>query len=115
MNFQKQSSAFPVVNVDALAGEKIDALKRHGPLLPNSIRAVFCGPSACGKTNALISLIIHPNGLKFENVYVYSKSLNQPKYEFLKELLTPIDEINILHSTIASRSLVQITRFLTLL
>ena len=46
-----------------------------------------------GKTNALISLIIHPNGLKFENVYVYSKSLNQPKYEFLKELLTPIDEI----------------------
>ena len=93
MNFQKQSLALPVANVDALVGENINAPKRHGPLLPNSIRAVFCGPSACGKTNALISLIIHPNGLKFENVYVYSKSLNQPKYEFLKELLTPIDEI----------------------
>lgn len=93
MNFQKQSLALPVANVDALVGENISAPKKHGPLLPDSIRAIFCGPSACGKTNALISLIIHPNGLKFANIYIYSKSLNQPKYEFLKELFAPIDKI----------------------
>ena len=29
-------------------------------------------------------------------LYVYSKSLNQPKYEFLKELFSPIDEIQYL-------------------
>lgn len=93
MNFRKQSLKLPVANVDALVGENIDRPKKHGVLLPDSIRAVFCGPSGCGKTNALISLIIHPNGLKFENVYVYSKSLNQPKYTFLKDFLQPMSEI----------------------
>lgn len=93
MNFKKQSFKLPVANVDALVGENVNRPKKHGPLLPDSIRAVFCGPSGCGKTNALISLIIHPNGLKFENIYVYSKSLNQPKYTFLKDLLHPISEI----------------------
>lgn len=63
---------------------------RHGPLLPSSVRAIICGPSNCGKTNALLALIVHPNGLRFENIYVYSKSLNQPKYQFLKRLLSPI-------------------------
>lgn len=93
MDFQEQSVKLPVSNVDFLVGENIDKPKRHGSLLPDSIRAVICGPSGCGKTNALISLIIHPNGLRFDNIYVYSKSLNQPKYTFLKDLLTPIDEI----------------------
>lgn len=93
MNFQSQDFKLPVSNVDALVGEKVSRSKRHGPLLPDSIRGVFCGPSGCGKTNALISLLIHPNGLKFENVYIYSKSLNQPKYTFLQKLFEPIREI----------------------
>ena len=45
------------------------------------------------KKNAILALLVHPNGLRFENIYVYSKSLNQPKYEFLKNLLEPIDGI----------------------
>ena len=39
------------------------------------VRAVICGPSGYGKTNVLLSLLESPNGLRFENVYVYSKSL----------------------------------------
>lgn len=31
--------------------------------------------------------------MKFENIYVYSKSLNQPKYKFLEKLVQPIDGI----------------------
>ena len=93
MNVKEQSLKLPVTNIDVLVGEKIERPKRHGPLLPNSIRAVFCGPSNCGKTNALLSLIMHPNGLKFDNIYIYSKSLNQPKYTFLENLLKPISEI----------------------
>ncbi|CAB0039842.1 unnamed protein product [Trichogramma brassicae] len=46
--------------------------------------------------NCLLALITHPNGLRFENVYVYSKSLNQPKYKFLKDLLEPIDGVRYL-------------------
>ncbi len=67
--------------------------KRHGELLPNSIRAIFCGPSGCGKTNALLNLLYSPNGLKFENIYIYSKSLYQPKYQQLEEVLKLVPEI----------------------
>ena len=42
--------------------------RRHGELLPNNIRGIFCGPSNCGKTNALLTLITNPSGLKFENI-----------------------------------------------
>jgi len=30
----------------------------------------------------------------YENVYVYSKSLQQPKYQYLENLLSSIDEID---------------------
>lgn len=89
MDFREQASKLPVMNFDALVGERKQRT-RHGDLLPASIRAVFCGPSNCGKTNALLALITHPNGLRFENVYVYSKSLNQPKYKLLEQVLAPL-------------------------
>lgn len=92
MNFRNHSVKLPIENFDAVVEQK-KKTKRHGELLPNSIRAVFCGPSNCGKTNCLLTLITHPNGVRFENVYVYSKSLNQPKYKYLESLLKPLDGI----------------------
>lgn len=96
MDFKKQSAKLPVINFDLLTQQQKKLCNRHGKLLPNSIRAVFCGPSNCGKTNALLSLIVHPNGLTFENIYVYSKSLNQPKYKFLEQLVEPLEGIEYL-------------------
>lgn len=94
MEVKQQSLRLPIANMDRIIGAGDTTMeKRHGPLLPNTIRAVFCGPSNCGKTNVLISLLIQPNGLKFQNIYLYSKSLNQPKYLFLQELLRPIDDM----------------------
>ena len=94
MEVKQQSFRLSITNMDNIIGAgHTTTEKTHGPLLPNTIRAVYYGPSNCGKTNVLISLLIHPNGLKFENLYVYLKSLNQLKYEFLKELFSPIDEI----------------------
>lgn len=93
MEFTEHNLKLPVENFDVAVEKKI---KRHGDLLPDSIRAVFCGPSNCGKTNTLLSLITHPNGVRFENVYVYSKSLNQPKYKFLQQLLEPLEGIQYL-------------------
>lgn len=91
MRPKTQSFVMPVMNFDELArGSGETKEKRHGELLPNSIRAIFCGPSNCGKTNALFTLITHPNGLRFENVYVYSKSLKQPKYKLLERLLNSV-------------------------
>lgn len=64
--------------------------RRHGDLLPNTIRCIVCGPSNCGKTNALIALLTHANGLRFANVYVYSKSLQQPKYQLLEKCVARV-------------------------
>lgn len=91
MKFKEHPVKLPVMNFDELAQRNVKTRgKRHGELLPNTVRAIICGPSNCGKTNALLALITHPCGLRFENVYVYSKSLNQPKYQFLLQLLKSV-------------------------
>nr|CAH7765374.1 unnamed protein product [Callosobruchus chinensis] len=64
--------------------------RRHGVLFPSSIRCIIVGPSNCGKTNVMINLLEHINGPRFKNVYVHSKSLYQPKYVYLEELLRPL-------------------------
>lgn len=66
---------------------------RHGLLFPSTIRALIVGPSNCGKTNIMLNLLENKNGLRFENVYVYSKSLNQPIYKYLEKMLSPITGI----------------------
>lgn len=68
-------------------------VSRHGVLLPSSIRCLITGPSGVGKTNVAIALLEHPNGLRFENVYIYSKSLYQPKYVYLENLLKSVKGI----------------------
>lgn len=88
MKFIKQHITLPVLNTDLKTSGQIK--KRHGDLLPSSIRGLIVGPSNCGKTNAMLTLVVHPNGLRFENIYIYSKSLHQPKYEYLKNVLTPV-------------------------
>jgi GTPase SAR1 family protein len=72
MRIVQQPITLTVTNNDLKHSE---TNKRHGELLPSTIRCLLVGPSNCGKTNTMISLIEHSNGLRFENVYVYSKSL----------------------------------------
>ena len=95
MRFVRQPLAIRVTNCDdrSRSMEGRAERRRHGTMLPTTIRAIICGPSNCGKTNVLISLLESPHGVRFENVYVYSKSLQQPKYRYLENLLTSIDEI----------------------
>ena len=64
-------------------------------MLPSSLRAIVVGFSGTGKTNAVISLITSPNGLKFGTVYIYSKSLNQPKYQFLTTVFSGLKDIKL--------------------
>lgn len=87
MRFITQQHKLPVRNIEVT---NLKANKKHGHLFPNSIRGLITGPSNCGKTNVMLSLLLHPNGLKFENIYIYSKSLHQPKYEFLRQVIKPI-------------------------
>lgn len=97
MRFKKQKETFAVSDaLERLAGSP-DSNKRkrpkHGSLLPQSIRCIVCGPSNCGKTNLMFSLLTDPKGLRYANVYVFSKSLHQPKYTLLSQLFKRIPEI----------------------
>lgn len=92
MRIVKVQNSIHVENLDEKAGDGLSENKvpRHGPLLPDTIRGLLIGPSNCGKTNVMLSLLLQPNGLRFENIYIYSKSLYQKKYEYLQNVLTPI-------------------------
>lgn len=89
MKIIEQKCRLPIQNLDYLA-ENAKKVHRHGKLLPSTIRCIVCGPSNCGKTNLMFSLLSDPNGVRFENVYLYSKSLYQPKYQMLGEILRSI-------------------------
>lgn len=84
----------PIVNFDKYCGEGLKPMERkHSELLPNHVRCIMCGPSNSGKTNVMLNLLFNPNGLHFENVYVFSKSLYQPKYKFLEKVLSSVPDI----------------------
>lgn len=88
MRIIKQSSRFPIKNYDSIVvGEGMAKHQKHGPLLPNTIRCIITGPSNSGKTNVLFNLIGHPDWLVFENIYVFSKSLYQEKYQNLEKAI----------------------------
>lgn len=87
MKVSQQEVRFPVQNFDTYIGSGMTKQNKHGVLLPDSIRCIVCGPSSSGKTNVLFNLLFDPNGLRFENIYVFSKSLYQPKYKFLKKVM----------------------------
>lgn len=86
MRVVEQSSKLPIENFDMYTTHT-ESCNKHGPLLPSTIRCLITGPSNSGKTNAVFNILFDPNGLRFENVYIFSKSLNQPKYQFLKKVL----------------------------
>ena len=94
MKFKVRNVKLPVTNFDKLARSSEHEKRRHRALLPHSLRAIFCGPLNCGKTNALLTLIVHLNGLKFENIYVWSKTLHQDKYEFSRKVIENVERVH---------------------
>lgn len=93
MKIVKQSVQLPVKNVSMIEENADSRRRKHGQLFPNSIRCIICGPSGCGKTNLILTLLTHPNGLKFANIYVYSKSLYQDKYRQLAAILKLVPRV----------------------
>ena len=100
MYLSEQKDKLNIVNVDS---QNIKKLSRHGPLLPDSIRGIIVGPSGSGKTNVMYNLITHPNGLKFENIYLYSKTPDQEKYVLLKNIIGGIKGVNLFTFTKAEQ------------
>lgn len=80
------------LDIDNIKFENDRQQLRHSILLPNTIRCIICGPSNCGKTNVMLNLLLHENGLKFKHIYLYSKTAFQPKYRFLSQVIKSIPE-----------------------
>jgi len=97
MEIIRLEDSFKINNIDDLT---VDSVKheegKHGRLLPNSVRCIVSGPSNCGKTNVVFNLITNDKGLRFNNVYIFSKSLLQPKYQLLERVLSEVPEVKLL-------------------
>ena len=61
--------------------------RQNSPILPKSIRGLIVGKSGCGKTNLLLNLLLKPELLDYNKLFVYGKSLFQPKYKHFRSLL----------------------------
>lgn len=93
MKIVKQKNSLNVINHDFCS--VTSTFNKHKSLFGSTVkRGLIIGSSGSGKTNALLSLLLHKNGLRFSNIYLYCKTLNQPKYQFLKTVLNPIKEIS---------------------
>ena len=92
MRFIQQEKKLRIYNIDTT---DLATKSRHGDLFPNTVRSLVLGSSGCGKTNLMYFLLVDENGLRFENVYIYSKTLDQPKYKLLKRIINEIDGVKI--------------------
>jgi len=90
MRFIEQDTKLPIYNIDTTNTKT----SRHGALFPTTVRSLVLGSSGCGKTNLIYFLLVGENGLRFENLYIYSKTLEQPKYQLLKRIIDRVEGVN---------------------
>ena len=59
--------------------------RNNNPLLPRNIRGLIIGKSNCGKTTLLLNLLLRPNWLDYDHLYVFGNTLHQQEYQILKK------------------------------
>ena len=66
----------------------IQVLRNNNPLLPQNIRGLIVGKSNCGKTTLLLNLLLQPDWLNYNHLYVFGKSVHQIEYQILNKRFT---------------------------
>ena len=59
---------------------------KHSELFPKTIFCVIAGSTGSGKPNLIINLLTSKNALDYSDVYIYSSTLHQRGYQYLKEI-----------------------------
>ena len=67
--------------------------QHHAALFPENIFCVIAGSTGSGKTNLMINLLLKPDLLKYSDVYVYSSTLHQPAYQYLKQCYIRLEQL----------------------
>ena len=61
------------------------SIRYNRPLLPANIRGLIIGKSNCGKITLLLNLLLQPNWLDYNHLYVFGRTLHQQEYQILKK------------------------------
>ena len=65
--------------------EKSMRQSNHAPYFPKTIFCVIAGATGCGKTNLIANFLLRDKILDYSTVYIYSPTLHQPTYKYIKE------------------------------
>lgn len=65
--------------------------KSCNSVFPNPLRCLIIGSSGSGKTNLLLNFIYNKDGLRFKNLYVFSRSIEQPAYRQLRKRYNQVE------------------------
>ena len=57
----------------------------NNPLLPRNLRELVIGKSECGTTTVIFNLLLRPNWLDYNHLYVFGKSFRQQAYKVLQK------------------------------
>ena len=76
MNISKQYAWWPAENHRA-----------NNPPLPQNLRGLVIGKSGCGKTTLILNLLLQPDWLDYNHLYMFGKSLHQQEYKVFRKVL----------------------------
>src|SRR5277367_514877 len=63
----------------------------HAPFLPKNIFCVIAGATGCGKTNLMLNFLLNEKVLDYGDAYIYTSTLHQPAYTFLKKYYNDLE------------------------
>src|SRR5271157_1184563 len=66
---------------------------KHSPIFPKNIFCVMAGSTGSGKTNLMIHFLKQKQLLNYSDVYLYSSTLYQQSYQYLKEYYEPLENL----------------------
>ena len=77
------------MNISSIYAWNTGKISRNNSLLlPRNIRGLIVGKSNCGKTPLLLNLLLQPDWLDYNHLYVFGKTLHQQEYQILKKGFT---------------------------
>jgi hypothetical protein len=115
MHFKRQQKEQVKLDTIHQSGSNVNQNNVNAPLFPSNIRALMVGESACGKTNAIVSLLLSEHGLAFEHVHLVSPTACQQKYELLKEVLKGTGVSFTVHCNVDDINLEQLNPYTTVI